>query len=133
MAVQPAADWVANAQGANGAVALGINFGPHAADTAGYTADAGAAYGDRGNGLSYGWDVVNTTRAADRGTGGTLDTLNSFAVGRSWELDVPNGKYALRVVSGDPARTGAPAVVRAEGEVVVAGRTSADGPWLDAT
>src|SRR5687767_8879114 len=47
-----------------------VNFQPAASPTpAGYVADAGLVYGDRGNGFSYGWDAVNTAGLRDRNHG----------------------------------------------------------------
>src|SRR3954464_13811815 len=46
---------------------VNVNFQPAAAAVpAGYVADGGLAYGDRGNGFIYGWDAANTTGVRDR-------------------------------------------------------------------
>ena len=45
-----------------------INFQPGGAMVpAGYVADAGHVFGDRGSGLSFGWDIDNRSSARDRG------------------------------------------------------------------
>jgi N-acetylneuraminic acid mutarotase len=135
MAVQPAADWVEQGGGATGAVTLGIHFGPDAQPVNNHAADDGAAFAAHPDGLAYGWDAANTARAARTGAAGDVfQSFNSFAVGRVWELSVPDGTYQLRVVSGDAARPGAaPSRVRAEGDLILFGRTSGAQPFLDAS
>ncbi|SEI72848.1 PKD repeat-containing protein, partial [Cyclobacterium xiamenense] len=107
-----------------------INFSdPETAPPASYVRDAGDAYGDRGNGFSYGWvDAANSTPAdltlngRNRELAGvsvlenTLihmqygDVSNNAANGylpdASWEIEVPNGSYAVTVGVGDPAVDG---------------------------
>src|SRR5687768_17539168 len=51
-----------------------VNFQPAgAAVPAGYVADVGLVYGDRGNGLSYGWDATNTAATRDRNAANSPD------------------------------------------------------------
>ena len=53
--------------GIAGASTLRVNFQSNGAQIPdGYLPDYGAAFGDRGNGWSYGWDVDNTANARDR-------------------------------------------------------------------
>jgi glucose/arabinose dehydrogenase len=69
-----------------------------------YEPDYGAVFGDRGNGLSYGWSSDHTDVARDRGLhpDQRLDTLIHFHEGQVWELTVPNGRYEVTVSIGDP-------------------------------
>ncbi len=71
----------------------------------GYQRDVGALYGDRGNGLNYGWTSDHTDVSRDRGllADQRLDTLIHFHQSQSWELAVPNGTYEVTAVVGDPA------------------------------
>lgn len=109
-----------------------VNFQPAAgtgglpagfATPAGYVADTGGAYGDRGNGFSYGWvteasvadGTANGTTAAALPTGSLSyhntvsgasnlqKTLADFETGeaRAWELGVENGSYQVKVSIGD--------------------------------
>lgn len=87
-----------------------IDFGPADAPVAdGYERDAGEVYGDRGNGLSYGWDqsVAADMRARGRVEDVRYDTLAHFAKNgdRTWEIAVPPGSYEVRMALGDPAHT----------------------------
>ena len=87
-----------------------INFQPSSAPVpAGYLADGGLVFANRGGGQSYGWNADNTTQTRDRNAANSpdqrYDTLthlqkpaNPDAV---WEIAVPNGTYVVRVVSGD--------------------------------
>ena len=107
-----------------------INFQtapPNPAVPAGYLADVGLKFGDRGNGFTYGWWYapsgtavsVDNPAVRNRGTiNNTPDirfrTFDHFhKVGQSpnsdnnalpvwWEINVPNGLYHVRTVSGDP-------------------------------
>lgn len=85
-----------------------VNFQTAAATVpAGYLADAGLIFGNRGNGQSYGWSVNHTDVARDREVNADqrLDTLNQFHVGATWELALPNGVYAVTMSIGDPSFT----------------------------
>ncbi len=107
-----------------------INFQPAGLGSVDNTrADFGRLYGQRGNGLSYGWnrdleadgdmidrdstrDLYSLTESAAVGNGpaGELqtvderyDTLAQVEVGDAWSIDVPDDRlYALAVVVGDP-------------------------------
>src|SRR4051794_14507436 len=63
----------------------------------GYFIDAGQVYGDRGNGLAYGWDADNTASARDRNNALSpdqrYDTVTHMQLygTRTWEIAVPNG------------------------------------------
>ena len=81
-----------------------------------YVADSGQAFGNRGNGLTYGWldgnlRPDNQTQTRNRGNGSSpderYDTLNHFIKGdnHSWQIELENGTYQLRIVAGDPSHT----------------------------
>lgn len=96
----------------NAADAFGaqVNFQPSQSPTvAGWAVDSGAAYGDRGNGLTYGWIGGANSATRDRNllTDQLRDTLIHLQKGadRSWEIAVPNGTYAVHVVMGDAGYT----------------------------
>ena len=77
---------------------------------AGYLADSGLTFANRGNGQSYGWTVVNSAQTRDRNAANSpdqrYDTLTHLQKAGNpdavWELAVPNGSYSVRIVSGDP-------------------------------
>ena len=79
-------------------LAVSINFQPPAAATpAGYLADTGATFANRGNGFSYGWtsNLSSATRDRDssRSADQRYDTIihtQQYGVG-AWEIAVPNG------------------------------------------
>src|SRR5213593_2299554 len=85
-----------------------INFQPAGAPVPdGYLVDSGLAFGDRGNGLSYGWNADDTATARDRNSklspDQRYDTLIHMQRNGSfrWSLAVPNGIYNVHLVSGD--------------------------------
>ncbi|MDX2303315.1 MAG: LamG-like jellyroll fold domain-containing protein [Microscillaceae bacterium] len=96
---------------------LNINFQPTGVGIpAGYLPDYGNAYGNRGNGHTYGWiDTLgnpgaNTLYARNRDVAGVetrLNTLNHMQFAgvqpRNWELEIPNGTYFINISVGDPA------------------------------
>jgi len=115
--------------GVAGGGTLRINFQSNgAAIPAGYYPDYGAAFGDRGNGWSYGWDVDNTANARDRNNAGAqdqrYDTNNNFhlinvdQVDRIWEVALPNGTYSVSIVCGDVSYTDQVNTLDVEGRVV---------------
>jgi len=73
---------------------------------AGYIGDIGEAYGDRGNGYTYGWDQDIQSDA--RGDGSwpadvRYDTFVHFAKDnpRTWEIALTNGTYTIDLYCGD--------------------------------
>ncbi|MGB3798597.1 MAG: cadherin domain-containing protein, partial [Lewinella sp.] len=105
-----------------------------------YLADVGAAYGNRGNGLEYGWidpetrlpiDNTAQARGSDRGVTETssdankllrslnmLDRVNNN-VPRDWEIALPNGTYQVELAAGDPDYIDSRHTIRAEGVIVI--------------
>jgi glucose/arabinose dehydrogenase len=70
-----------------------------------YIRDVGAVFGDRGNGLSFGWSVNHSDVSRARGLNPDLrlDTLIHFHAGAIWEMALPNGIYEVTAAVGDPA------------------------------
>ena len=82
-----------------------------------YNRDVGALFGDRGNGLSYGWNVDHTDFSRDRGIlpDQRLDTHVQFHAGGGWEIALANGLYEVLVVVGDPLNNDAVHTLNVEG------------------
>ena len=108
---------------------------------AGYLKDGGLAYGDRGNGLSYGWNADNTAQMRDRNSAASpdqrYDTLaymqrpaNPDAV---WEIAVPNGSYVVRAVAGDPTYFDITYQLAVEGVLTVSGTSNSASRWVEGT
>ena len=70
---------------------------------AGYERDAGAVYGNRGNGYTYGWNVSHADAAFDRNKSANqvVDTSVGVKTGGKWEVAVANGTYTVLVGVGD--------------------------------
>jgi hypothetical protein len=69
---------------------------------AGYVADTGLKYGDRGNGFTYGWNKLHTDTARDRNSSRSPDErYDAFITMKNatWNIAVPNGTYDVRVVA----------------------------------
>lgn len=120
---------------AAGPFATKINFQPAgAAVPAGYLVDGGLAFGDRGNGLTYGWNVAHTGDARDRNLANAADqrydTLLQFST-HKWELAVPNGTYAVRVVAGDAGYFDSIYKIDAEGTRVVDATATSAARWSE--
>jgi hypothetical protein len=97
-----------------GTALVRINFQAATATTPdGYLADFGDVFGDRGNGYNYGWDLDNTANARDRNSANSTnelyDTFNHMQkpqpAGSVWEIEIPNGRFYIYGVSGDPDNT----------------------------
>lgn len=100
-------------------------------------ADFGQKFGNRNNGLSYGWDVDNTGNARNRGNKRSPDSrYDSFnhmqrsGADRKWEMAVPNGLYQVIVVAGDPNATDSVYRINVEGKLALSGTPSGDVHWF---
>jgi glucose/arabinose dehydrogenase len=83
-----------------------INFQEETAPVpTGYLPDAGHVFGNRDNGYFYGWseDHTDLDRARELHADQRLDTLLQFHAGHIWEIELPNGAYAVTVSIGDAA------------------------------
>lgn len=104
-----------------------VNFQPESTTPPpGYKYDYGAAFGRRGNGLTYGWnrekqsDAVQTESVFNNVRGETFIRLNE---GDTWSIAVPgDGWYQVRALMGDPNRTDGDYRLRAEGKMLVKGK-----------
>jgi hypothetical protein len=125
------------------AFAVNVNFQPPSAITPlAYVADSGEKYGNRGNGLTYGWDSSNTTTTRDRdpnriGPDEAEDTFIHLQKPSSrdavWEIAVPNGWYEVKAVSGDAWYFNSVFRLDVEGMLAVNGTPSSNTRWLDGT
>jgi hypothetical protein len=124
--------------------ALHVNFQPAGAPTpTGYAADVGRVFGDRGNGLSFGWSADNTANARRRNSAGSpdarYDTYNHMqknGANLKWELAVPNGLYQVRIVAGDAGATDSLHAMNLEGTPVLIARPGVPTPdarWYRST
>src|SRR6185295_12404193 len=75
----------------------------------GYVQDVGNTFGDRGNGLSYGWDRDITVDGRWRMSATSADLrydtfmhMLKAAPPAVWEFAIPNGFYYVHIASGDP-------------------------------
>ena len=108
---------------------------------AGYLADTGLTYAARGNGQSYGWNADNTAQARWRKSSASPDERYDTLIhlqkpanpNASWELAVPSGRYAVRIVSGDPGYIDSVFRIAAEGTLVVSGTPTAASHWVEGT
>jgi probable HAF family extracellular repeat protein len=120
---------------------VSVNFAPAGAPVpVGYRADTGLAYGPRASGLTYGWNVDNSANARDRNAANSpdqrYDTFNHMqkpAGATRWELALPNGRYLVHLVAGDPTATDSTYRLTAEGQLVVSGTPTASQPWIEGT
>jgi hypothetical protein len=119
-----------------------VNFQTASAPVpAGYLKDGGLAFGDRGNGRSYGWNADNTAQMRDRNSAASpdqrYDTLaymqrpaNPDAV---WEIAVPNGTYLVYAVAGDAAYFDITYRIAVEGVLTVSGTSNSASRWIEGT
>ncbi|MEO6436719.1 MAG: Ig-like domain-containing protein, partial [Tepidisphaeraceae bacterium] len=117
-----------------------INFQPAGSPVpAGYLADAGLVFADRGNGFSYGWDAANTAGLRDRESASSpdqrYDTLahTQQTTNRTWEMAVPAGDYVVRLVAGDPNSVDSVYRFDVEGELSINAAPSANRKWIESS
>ena len=106
----------------------------------GYAADLGDVFGDRGAGMSFGWDADNIANARSRNSAGSpdarYDTYNHMqknGANRRWEIALPNGLYTVRLVAGDADATDSVHRMNLEGQLALAGTPSGDVRWFRST
>lgn len=113
-----------------------INFQlPHPPAPRGWLADSGELFGDRGNGETYGWleepfAVRNRYNLVPPSPSFLYDSL-AIMRGRSWAIEVPNGKYRVRLVSGDPEFPAGRQSFTLNGEPLYSISTNAEHIWAD--
>lgn len=117
-----------------------INFQPAGSPApAGYLADSGAVFGDRGNGWSYGWNADNSANTRDRNATADqrYDTLIHLQKGGNftWEIALPRGLYTVKIVAGDPSFIDSHYAFEVEGSLrpspVLGNTPTADNPWAE--
>jgi len=119
------------------AFAINVNFQLAGAPVpAGYVADSGKTFGDRGNGYTYGWniDIANTGR--DRNAANSPDQrydtflhMQKTSPNGVWEIAVPNGTYRVRAVCGDPSYFDSDYKLTVEGILTVSGTPNSTVRW----
>ncbi|HEV2295949.1 MAG TPA: kelch repeat-containing protein [Tepidisphaeraceae bacterium] len=114
-----------------------IDFLPESATTIpdGFRGDNGLKFGRRPNGLTYGWHTDNRAkviaRANPNSPGEQFDSFGEFVGPKSWwAIAVPNGRYRVRVVMGDPFSLDAHYKFEVEGVKMIDYRPTADEPWV---
>ena len=106
-----------------------------------YLIDGGALFANRGNGYLYGWseDVSSYTRNRNNPNSPSelYDSLihmtYSNGLDANWEIELPNGQYNVRIVTGDPTYYNSVYNLLIEGVTVVTGQPSSSDPWQETT
>jgi len=116
-------------------ISANINFQPAGpAAYPGYLVDSGSLYGVRGNGYSYGWNVVTDPRVRNSVLSPDQRYDTFVHMGNAvWEIAVPNGDYTVHVVVGDPDFADVVSKLTVEGLLAINGNTSNSNRWLEAT
>jgi hypothetical protein len=116
-----------------------INFQPAGVPVpSGYLVDAGAAYANRGNSFSYGWNAANA-QTRDRNSSLSpdqrFDTLNHMQLNGtfSWNLGLPNGTYQVRLVAGDAQSSANYFRIKVESVLAINQRQTSSSRWADRT
>jgi carboxypeptidase D len=118
---------------------LKVNFQPASATLpAGFLADSGAAFGNQGNGYSYGWETglsTNNVIARNAACSQDLryDTLCQMQADGShvWAVAVPNGRYLVHLVAGDPLYTSGLYRIMVKNILMLNGVSSASNRWVE--
>lgn len=122
------------------AFSANVNFQPAASPAVdGYSVDAGAVFGARGDDLTYGWSAAVTDTLRDRQVlpdqlRDTLVHLQRAKVPDArWEIAVPNGMYEVHLVSGDPSYYDSVFRIDVEGVRVVDGTPTSANRFVEGT
>jgi uncharacterized repeat protein (TIGR01451 family) len=116
---------------------LDINFEPTIGPAiTGYLEDIGLAYGNRGNGLTYGWSTLNTANAVTRSgvKDARLATFNLLGSpgASNWQIALPDGKYTVEVAAGDSTIISGRDSVDANEIPILVGKLKAKHPFVTA-
>ncbi|NMO17047.1 hypothetical protein HPC49_34600 [Pyxidicoccus fallax] len=107
---------------------LDVNFQPASASPTeiyGYLSDYGQAYGSRGFGFTFGWNVDNTANMVD--VSYDIDILAQRHARMQqggdffWEIAVPNGVYEVDMMAGDPSTKNGAYRIQVEDKVALSG------------
>ena len=116
-----------------------VNFQTATSATpAGYLADAGVVFANRGNGYSYGWNVTtytsdrNHTRSPDQRYDTQAHTQKNGNIS-TWEIGLPNGMYSVRLVAGDPSAYDSTYKFNLEGVVALDAVPNGNNYWIEST
>ncbi|MGW9111657.1 polysaccharide lyase family protein [Microbacterium sp. NPDC055683] len=113
---------------AAGAPSFSFDFGPGAVAD-GYTGVAcSTAYSPS---TGYGFTTTTGVDGKNRASGDPLLADFCFGSALDFAVDLPDGDYSVRVVSGDASATQGRMTVTSEGETVVAGIGAAAGSYVD--
>ena len=115
---------------------INISFQPDGLAFPGYLVDSGLAFGPRGNGQTYGWNMSVASEARNRNNTLSPDKRYDALIHMGnavWEIALPNGNYTVHVVVGDPSFTDVVSKLTVEGVLAINGTTSTSNRWLQAT
>ncbi len=124
-----------------------VNFTSSTGDAVpNFLADSGLTVGNRGHGLTFGWNHNDTVNGIDRNSINAPNELrDSFhdmhptgGANGYWRIMVPNGVYSVHVVAGDPTDTSSQyrinvGTTSTVGTAVINGRATAAKRWLEST
>ena len=117
---------------------VAINFEPAGGPVfKGYLQDTGLVFASRGNGFTYGWSTDNTANAVTRTPikDARYDTFNVLGAGGSpnWQISLPDGRYRLKLVAGDPSNSTNTYKVDANGSLILNGKATSKLPFVTGT
>lgn len=100
-----------------------------------YYDDDGKTYGERGNGLRYGWNSQQTPIQRKNFASPSIrhDQFMPLPDGAEWEIEVPNGEYRVIIGAGDPDNLDAHYKILVEGISVIDAVPSSEFPWVAGT
>lgn len=119
-----------------------VNFQPAGSATYfNYRADTGLVYGNRGSGLSFGWNADNSAQTRDRDSAAAPDQRYDTLIhlqkpenpNAKWEIAVPVGWYRVHVVAGDPDFVDGRMNTLVEGVAAFDAVPSAANHWIEGT
>jgi hypothetical protein len=121
--------------------AVKVNFQAPTPGTIGdYRPDVGLKFGDRGLGLSFGWDADNTANARNRSNPKSPDFrydsynhMQKSGANRKWEIALPNGMYQVTILAGDPNATDSTYKMNLENLPALSGKPGGTTRWFVST
>ena len=113
-----------------------VNFqGDEATTPTRYLRDTGEPFGNRSNGLTYGWSSDHTDQARERSLvpDQRFDTLVHIEANQNWEFALANGNYEVTVAVGDPSNNDGLHTINLEGVNLINARPDGNEPFEAST
>ncbi|TVR46536.1 MAG: hypothetical protein EA402_02465, partial [Planctomycetota bacterium] len=111
-----------------------INFQPRGTDApSGWMVAGSESWREQDFGMTYGWlgEAGSSRRRGDGGSPSLVHDTLTHSNGEAWAIALPNGRYQVRIMAGDPAFPDTHNHIFANNIEVIKGSLSEEQPWIE--